>query len=483
MHWYINDGRGPHGPLPEPQVLAMIASGQLRGGHVAQHGGQWMPMEAYPPFAQALHRARGGQPPHPMQGPPMGPPMQGPPMQGPPMQGPPMQGPPMQGPPMQGPPMQRKKGSNKGLLIGLLSGVLVIACVVGYAVYVKVTRPDKVSAAVLSSELSKDESELQVKLHIKTQGLEDVYVVAHDVDSTGSEAYFTLKSGREDLGKKSKPTLVFDVSKISPGKRKIELTVNARYARPAKLTLEIEKQPKLVAGYDGGLRCEGRSCSVALKGAVIAVTAEADTTLVVDGKKTKVGGASPVEVPVDFAAKLADKPTRDLLSASFALPIQLEFKDGKALKGDLQVQGAAISGWVKGQIEAAKKGRVTFAGDDAAPSKPRVLAYLKGATVTFFGSGTGMRSIDLVAIQETSTRNGSCGTYQNTTTGEMVTVGKTLYDDVYVVYDRRSGSVKSRRTITASDPGCPTTMSAGSDVSGFADEAEGTRFLESLVGG
>ena len=59
--YWLNRNGQPEGPYEDQQLLYMIQSGQVRGGHIAQDGSNaWMPMEQHPTFGSALHAAAHG---------------------------------------------------------------------------------------------------------------------------------------------------------------------------------------------------------------------------------------------------------------------------------------------------------------------------------------------------------------------------------------------------------------------------------------
>jgi hypothetical protein len=215
----------------------------------------------------------------------------------------------------------------------------------------------------------------------------------------------------------------------------------------------------------------------------VAVSGEAGATFVVDGQSVSVTGAGEQLVKLDLVKKLAQVKLAELEAAKLRVPVQVKFSDGLALSAELELAGTSIRSYLRDELEKAKTGKVVFPGEDQAPAKPRVLAMVGGDTVDFYGDGAGLQSIDLVAFIDVSSREGSCGSYQNSRTGEIVSVGMTMFDDNFTVVDRRSGQVRSRRTIRAPTPACPTSMSASSSVSSSASGEEGERYLKSLVGG
>jgi hypothetical protein len=443
MQWYTSDGRQQQGPFSEQQLLEAIAAGRILGGSgVAPHGGAWQPIEAYPPFAHALAGARARA---------------------------------------AGAVRPAKKKSS-GAWIAVLVALLVVVPVGAYFAFsgsASGTTTKKIKAEVTSSSLSKDEATLTVKVHIKNKGgLESGYISAY-ADTLSN--HLELAEGSDTIEpKKNKLTLKFKTDNLLAGHHKVIVTLST-LGDSIELPVEIDKAPKLSA-YGTQLRCEGRECSVAMSGADVSVTAPAGTKVTVDGQKYDATGTE-LKVPVDFAKKLAAAPSDQLTSTTITLPVELEFKDGLKLAGQLTVSSVDVGSWISAKLNGVKTGKVAFGGDDAAPSRARGLAFMDTNGYRLHGRGTGLASIDLVAFSETMIRSGSCGSYRNSSTGEIVTVAKEMFDHQITVYDRRSGSVKSRRTITAPPPECPQSMSAGSSVSSFASDEEQERYLDSLVGG
>jgi hypothetical protein len=61
MMWIINTGAGPFGPVSDEQLIAMMRSGQLRSGWIAQAGTQnWFPVHQHPAYAAATAGTRSG---------------------------------------------------------------------------------------------------------------------------------------------------------------------------------------------------------------------------------------------------------------------------------------------------------------------------------------------------------------------------------------------------------------------------------------
>jgi hypothetical protein len=102
MAWWLNRTGQPEGPYDDAQLLQLIGSGQLRGGHICQQGSHaWTPIEQHPVFGPAI--ARGGAAPPPAYAPGPGYPQAGP---------------------------AAKKGSPVGIIIAVVVGVLMVAGVV-----------------------------------------------------------------------------------------------------------------------------------------------------------------------------------------------------------------------------------------------------------------------------------------------------------------------------------------------------------------
>lgn len=516
MSWFINDGQQQLGPFAEQQVLHMIQLGQLRGGHASFAGGAWAPLEAHPPFAQALGGAAPGSAAAPGGYPAAGPgsggvfgaaaaglggpagggqayapgpaPQFAPAAQG--FQG----GPARPGMPMR--PLPPRKSSTAGKIVkvvALLAGLGILLVVVAGKPIERYLRrmghPDKIDAAVTKVSTSKKNKTVTVRIKIKTKEVDSLYISStaeRDGEkkssySSGYDAFKETPESSHQMDKKREVKLIFSTGDLAPGKYKAKISVSALYSDAKELEAKFEV-PERLRQFATSLSCEGRSCHAAVKGDTIVVKAEAGAKVTVDKTTVTTDGTQEQVVKLDLDAKLAALDPNSLGTAKFPIPVAFAFKDGLALDGKVEVAGTDLRKAVVSKLSGATKGTaVAFPGDDAAPAKARILAKLSSSDMELYGSGTGLKSIDLVATVDYQTRSGSCGSYQNTSTGQIVTVGKTMNDKQVTVYDRRSGRLKSRRLFRAPTPACPTTMSATSSVSSFADSAEVETFLKSMI--
>lgn len=187
------------------------------------------------------------------------------------------------------------------------------------------------------------------------------------------------------------------------------------------------------------------------------------------------GMTQSVPASFDMSKEVGSTP----IDGRIPIAIKLTSPDGVS-----EVKSATIdlnAGRIRTALDGVKKGPVRFAGDSATVGPARLVAYKKGTTTTFYGKGL-LTELELVAFVESlPTRNMSCGTYVGQTTGRRVTISNSAYDEEVVVYERKTGRVRTRRTFRAAMPGCSSSTSSASGSGGFVNSKDLTAYVESLV--
>lgn len=441
--WFVHDGQAQHGPVTEAEILEQIAAGRLVDAHISAPGsGQWIPLRAHRPFAQALQTKL---------------------------------------------PPKRKRG-NRAIGIGL--GVVGLVAVVGVLLFA--------SSAIGSSKRYDLQSATKVVGH-KTKSKGDRLLISVKIEVpkgveilkiTGHRGSGTTKHGPQHKTKPNKKRIIaaqFDapVAWFQPGKTE-ELTVKISARDPsdedrrvyARHVVRIDRKRKLEV-RDGGTKATcGADCAVSLPatGTSLRVQLPREAALAVDGVAVKRTGGYFIKHEIDVGSRLREG--RLTKGGSLALPLKLDV-DGKTLKGKLTIPGERVSELVLSHLAANIGKPLTFGTADTKPSRPRALLHAG----TVYGTWTEFSDIDLVARKKVVRRDaGSCGTFVNTKTGETRTIGKKANDLHYTVYERRTGKVHAKRVIRAKSPYCPKKLdSTVYTVSSKASAEAGKAYLKSLV--
>ncbi len=171
---------------------------------------------------------------------------------------------------------------------------------------------------------------------------------------------------------------------------------------------------------------------------------------------TQVGGSSSFPVKITSPDGVSE-------SAQSTLPLD-SFRIGRA-------------------FDAAKKGPMRFANEPGAVGPSKVVALVNGSILSFRGKGT-LAELELVAFTESlPARHQSCGTYVGEKSGRRVTITNSAYDQEIVVYERKTGKVRTRRTFRANMPACESSISSQyTGIKGEVDGKEINAFVDSLVG-
>lgn len=461
--WYVNDGNGPQGPLEESQIVGLLSVGRIRPTAVFAPSGsqQWLRLDQVPAFHRASTQ---GMPGGPQAAPGMMPP------------GPVHPGmmPPGALPHRPAPP--RAKSSPVGGIVVAVLVCLGLAGLFGFR-YLGArgyaSRPE-VEATVEKGKLSKDGKSFSVTINVKNE-------VKGKVDVTAYGGANPLKrldlSDLEEGAVKAK----FDVAGLPAGDTELKLTVMADgYMANTRLVTTVTMPARIVTS-GSRLWVDGRRASVELSDGSLKVNGDKGTKVTV-GKKELTATGTESTAPFDVAPLLEKTDLAKLSGASFNAPVTFAFADGFKLSGELPVTAFEAQKALHKTLIEVKKGPVVFGKGDDAPPKPRVLADLSGTSLKLHGSGTGPKSIDLVADAEYVTRTSSCGTYRNSVTGEMVSISREMNDKRYTVYERRTGKVVGKRLFSAPLPACPEVMNKDETVSSFPDDGPIDTYLASLAG-
>ena len=99
------------------------------------------------------------------------------------------------------------------------------------------------------------------------------------------------------------------------------------------------------------------------------------------------------------------------------------------------------------------------------------------------GKGNGVDAIDWVALRSSKTRRSSCGSYRSSRTGRSQTILRVMTDHEYVLFDRRSGTERGRRTFEVTTPACPPKLSNTEvhSLNPTASEGEARLWMTSLL--
>jgi hypothetical protein len=478
--WYVNDGNGPQGPMPEAQIVGLLAAGQIRPTAVfaPQGSSAWLRIDQVPAFQRALPQAQGMAP----QGMPHGQPMQPMQHQAPSQLGQPQHGqmlgmmaPGMVAPGMRPQPARPK--SQAGAIAAVVIGCLAVVGWVGYRYVGRRSYADlpQVAASFEKEKLSKDGKTLTLtlKLESETKGPVSVYV------TSAGQSLTPLAPAEVEEGVLK---IKLDANALPAGESELKLSINAEGFRGLyDLTVKVKMPPKLT-GSGSRLWVTGRQGSVEVKDGSIKVDGEKGTKVTVGSQEITVTGAAAQQTPLDVVALLEKKKASELASANAKVPVVLTYADGTKLTGELQLYGAEIGKALGLKLKGAMKGPVSFGKGDEAPPKPRAIVDITGSTFKLYGDGPGPKAIDLVADSDFITRTSSCGTYRNSVTGVIVSIGREMNDQKYTIYERRTGKVVGSRFFRAPLPECPETLTQEQTVTSYVDSSEVDAYLQTLVG-
>ena len=240
------------------------------------------------------------------------------------------------------------------------------------------------------------------------------------------------------------------------------------FARDRRLTITPDSSSAI---FDCGEKCWGQI----VDDDMLNLTLPPSVTVTIDGHKYASSGKVHVDV-VPQLAKIGFK--RD---ASVPLALEVQVDTNTKLTGVVDLSRHDVRRNVLKAFAAASRGKgVVLGAEDTPPAKPRAISL--GDSV--FGEWTRFDQIDLVATRESVKRPiADCGTYKDTTTGELRAIHRETVNHLYKVYDRRSGALKTQHEVLARAPNCPQTMSnsPGNLLSNEASTDEGGAYLKTLV--
>lgn len=203
----------------------------------------------------------------------------------------------------------------------------------------------------------------------------------------------------------------------------------------------------------------------------------AGTKIEVQGKTVVTKGATErLPVSFDFSKELLATP----VAGSSPIAFKLTSPDGISEVATTQIE--VTSARIDRALDAAKKGPLRFAGEATTVGPSKVVALVE-SSVTFHGQGT-LRDLELVAfVERLPARSRDCGTYVGSKTGRRVTISNSAYDEEVVVYERKTGKVRARRTFRADMPACAASLSSEyTGVKGTVSSKDKAAYVQTFVG-
>ena len=195
--------------------------------------------------------------------------------------------------------------------------------------------------------------------------------------------------------------------------------------------------------------------------------------------KTMVGKGSKENVQQAF--DLSKEILATQVGGRTTLPVKVTSPDGVSETTSVSIELDTFH--VGRAFDAAKKGPMRFGSESAAVGPSKAVALVNGSILSFRGKGT-LAELELVAFVESlPARHLGCGTYVGERTGRRITITNSAYDQEVVVYERKTGKVRTRRTFRANMPACESSIS--SQYTGIKGEVDGkdiNAFADTLVG-
>jgi hypothetical protein len=267
-----------------------------------------------------------------------------------------------------------------------------------------------------------------------------------------------------------------------------------RKAVPPKLEVVAAK-----IDPDSGWRCSG-FCSGSVKAdddgrVTLVVRAPTGAKVEIAGATTEMAlGTSENRVTVDLSKAALDLPIDSVVlhkdGAPPTIDLPAKVTTDSTLDGTVGLPATVFQRALYSKAWDIEKGPIGADGSST-PRTARSLLRLGGTESSrdYFGkSGLRLRDVDLIATTKWIKRTGDdCGPYTN-----VGMVPHVLHDKEVVVYDRRTGAVRARRTFAASS-WCPDTVMADKETLGgvtisetataetYGSEDAITSWLRSLV--
>ena len=285
-----------------------------------------------------------------------------------------------------------------------------------------------------------------------------------------------------------------DVEAVRRGKKThIQVPFERRVVPPKLEVVAATVDP------ESGWRCSG-FCSGSVKAdddgrVTLVVHAPTGAKVEIAGEKTEIAlGTSETRVTLDLSKAALDLPLDSVVLRKDGAPptIDLPAKvtTDSSLDGTVGLPATVFQRAVYAKAWDIEKGPVASDGSSG-PRSPRSLLRLGGteSSKDYFGkAGVRLRDVDLIATTKWTKRTGDdCGPYTN-----VGMVSHVMHDKEVVVYDRRTGAVRARRTFAAPS-WCPETVMADREELGgvtisetataetYASEDAITSWLRSLV--
>ncbi len=337
----------------------------------------------------------------------------------------------------------------------------------------------KAAMSVSLTEVSYDSRRhfLTVIAEVKTEGVE-LITPECDLEPAGGGAKIKAEPFHSYTGTHlGKATLLFKAD-LKPGKYSGTLRLrSSNHEAMLKIDVDASDLAPSQSGPPGRLECLTQTCTVELlESGMLEVKAADGTKIEMTGSTATIAGGKAT-VPVDLLNGAAKQdPTRlDAIS----VPLTLTFSDSTKVVGSYPFTKYQVETGISQKLLTVTKGGISLPGDDEMPAKARLVATMTqiGHGLEFYGSGTTMQSIDLIAINNVSSQTGSCGSYRNSRTGAIVRVDKITDNSEVTIYERRTGRVKKRIQLRATPATCPDVIEGGSSAVSSVPQSDIKAFI------
>jgi hypothetical protein len=178
------------------------------------------------------------------------------------------------------------------------------------------------------------------------------------------------------------------------------------------------------------------------------------TVVEIEQQKVTLDGEKPATVKIELAKHVPD--ALDELAKDGWIDVPVKVTTDSTASDVLRLSSRAVAASLEGRILAAAGSPINLGGGDAAPVRGSLLFVKRDRTVVHLGGGSKLADVDRVAVVSPVKRKLPACSYMGS--GGFTGLDHAAVDDEIVVYDRRTGKERAKRTFAAVKRDCPASI-------------------------
>ncbi len=254
------------------------------------------------------------------------------------------------------------------------------------------------------------------------------------------------------------PSLAFPAGTVTVA---IDATLGARkghfdltFQRPLlPATVQIGSLPGEASFPCAGPFCEGMLARGADDTIQLTLKGAPGTVVEIEGQKLTLGsGEAPAMVKLGLAKHVPD--SLDALAKDAWVDVPVKVTTDSTAEDVLRLSTRAVAASLAGRILMSVGSSLDLGGGDAAPVRGSLLFVKRDRTIGHVGGGSKLTDVDRVAVAASVKRDLKPCQFYVVLHGDTF-LGHAAVDDEIVVYDRRTGQERAKRTFAAVKRACP----------------------------